>query len=202
MIRSSCPHSPAGPAYDRRRRERAGHKRAGHKRAAPAFATSAAETEAPQAPEAPIETFVETSADLIAAGDLLLFVNAAITSTGQREFHHAGEQSLSLDFLHRYLLGNYRDLYAATLALDINDHNAALIARNLLATPAGTSTERRCGTCCAGWGCRPLTSPRGSRDVRRCSGHGWRAAVSSSFSTMRLRPGRCGRSCPALPGAR
>ncbi|WP_440098471.1 hypothetical protein [Streptosporangium sp. H16] len=44
---------------------------------------------------------------------------------GWREFHSgADEQGLSLDFLHRYLMGNYRDLYAATLALDVNDHNA------------------------------------------------------------------------------
>jgi hypothetical protein len=71
-------------------------------------------------------------------------VNAAITSTGQREFHSGdGEQTLSLDFLHRYLLGNYRDLYAATLALDINDHNAVLIARNLLATTAEAHPAQR-----------------------------------------------------------
>ncbi|WP_106400155.1 hypothetical protein [Actinocorallia populi] len=74
-------------------------------------------------------------ADLIAAEDVLLFVNAAITSTGQREFHsQGGGQGLSLDFLHHYLLGNYRDLYAASLALDVNDHNAALIIQNLLCT--------------------------------------------------------------------
>ncbi|MCO5972701.1 hypothetical protein [Actinoallomurus soli] len=86
----------------------------------------------------------ETSADLIAAEDVLLFVNAAITSTGQREFHSgADEQSLSLDFLHEYVLGNYRDLYAATLALDVNDHNAVLIARNLLVTAAEASAEQR-----------------------------------------------------------
>jgi len=75
----------------------------------------------------------ETFADLIACEDVLMFVNAAITSTGQREFHHTqGQQRLSLSFLHAYMLENYRELYAATLALDINDHNAALIARNLL----------------------------------------------------------------------
>ncbi|WP_233509839.1 hypothetical protein [Actinomadura craniellae] len=76
---------------------------------------------------------------------MLLFVNAAITATGQREFHStAREQRLSLDFLHAYLLGNYRDLYAATLALDINDHNAALMVRNLLATAAeATAAQRR-----------------------------------------------------------
>ncbi|MFD0884883.1 hypothetical protein ACFQ08_10020, partial [Streptosporangium algeriense] len=71
-------------------------------------------------------------------------MNAAITSTGQREFHSgAQEQSLSLDFLHRYLLGNYRDLYAATLALDVNDHNAVMIARNLLTTAAEADPRQR-----------------------------------------------------------
>ncbi|GII03059.1 hypothetical protein [Planobispora takensis] len=78
--------------------------------------------------------------DVIACEDVLLFVNAAITSTGQREFRStAGEQRLSLDFLHRYIMGNYREVYSAALALEINDHNAALIARNLLADGA---TER------------------------------------------------------------
>ncbi len=79
---------------------------------------------------------MDTYADLIECEDVLLFANAAITSTGQREFHSgASRQRLSLDFLHRYVHGNYPDLYAATLALDINDHNAAMIVRNLLATP-------------------------------------------------------------------
>jgi len=81
--------------------------------------------------------------DLVAAEDVLLFVNAAITSTGQREFHSGGgEQGLSLDFLHRYLMGNYRDLYAAALALDVNDHNAALIIRNLLLTSREAADPR------------------------------------------------------------
>ncbi|GAA2737561.1 hypothetical protein [Actinocorallia aurantiaca] len=81
--------------------------------------------------------------DLVAAEDVLLFVNAAITSTGQREFHSGGgEQGLSLDFLHRYLMGNYRDLYAAALALDVNDHNAALIIRNLLRTSREAADPR------------------------------------------------------------
>ncbi|MFJ1703671.1 hypothetical protein [Kitasatospora sp. NPDC088346] len=92
---------------------------------------------------------MDSYGDLIAADDVLLFVNAAITATGQREFRSdAAEQRLSLDFLHAYLLGNYRDLYAATLALDINDHNAVLIVRNLLenageATAAQRRTEGR-----------------------------------------------------------
>lgn len=82
--------------------------------------------------------------DLIAADDVLLFVNAAITSTGQREFHSdAGEQRLSLDFLHAYMLGNYRDLYAGVLALDINDHNAVLVIRRLLETSGEATPEQR-----------------------------------------------------------
>ncbi|NYV76221.1 hypothetical protein HW445_18160, partial [Streptomyces sp. UH6] len=83
---------------------------------------------------------MESYADLVAADDVLLFVNAAITATGQREFHSgAGEQTLSLDFLHAYMLGNYRDLYAGVLALDINDHNVVTIVRRLLET-AGEAT--------------------------------------------------------------
>ncbi len=77
----------------------------------------------------------ETYADLIAAEDVLLFVNAAITATGQREFRSgAYEQQLSLAFLHEYVRVNYRGVYAAALALDINDHNAARIIEQLLRT--------------------------------------------------------------------
>ncbi|MEU9110481.1 hypothetical protein AB0D04_01470 [Streptomyces sp. NPDC048483] len=85
-----------------------------------------------------------THADLVAAEDVLLFVNAAITSTGQREFH-SGEaaQHMSLGFLHEYVRVNYRPLYAASLALDINDHNAALIVRQLLETAGEAGPEER-----------------------------------------------------------
>ncbi|MFJ7207009.1 hypothetical protein ACIQWR_26185 [Streptomyces sp. NPDC098789] len=87
---------------------------------------------------------MDSYGDLVAAEDVLLFVNAAITSTGQREFHSdAGEQLLSLDFLHAYILGNYRDLYAGVLALDINDHNVALIVRRLLETAAEATADQR-----------------------------------------------------------
>ncbi|MFJ6556683.1 hypothetical protein ACIQNT_31285 [Streptomyces luteogriseus] len=87
---------------------------------------------------------MDSYGDLIAADDVLLFVNAAITSTGQREFHSdAGEQRLSLDFLHAYMLGNYRDLYAGVLALDINDHNAVLIIRRLLETTHEATADQR-----------------------------------------------------------
>ncbi|MFE7189391.1 hypothetical protein [Kitasatospora sp. NPDC057541] len=87
---------------------------------------------------------METYGDLVAAEDVLLFVNAAITGTGQREFHSgAAEQQLSLDFLHTYMCVNYRGPYAAALALDINDHNAALIVRRLLETSREATEEQR-----------------------------------------------------------
>lgn len=85
-----------------------------------------------------------TDAGLVAAEDVLLFVNAAITATGQREFRStAYQQQLSLDFLHEYVRVNYRRVYAAALALDINDHNAALIVRGLLEHAADASAGER-----------------------------------------------------------
>ncbi|MGI5175972.1 hypothetical protein ACQEVZ_06530 [Dactylosporangium sp. CA-152071] len=74
-------------------------------------------------------------AERVACEDVVMFVNAAVTSTGQREFHAgAAQQRLSLAFLHEYVLVNYRELYAATLALDVNDFNAGLVVLNLLRT--------------------------------------------------------------------
>ncbi|MET9483567.1 hypothetical protein [Streptomyces sp. NPDC006638] len=90
------------------------------------------------------DTVAETFADLIAAEDVLLFVNAAVTATGQREFRSdAHAQRLSLDFLHEYVCVNYRPLYAATLALDINDHNAARIIETLLRGAGGAGAEEK-----------------------------------------------------------
>ena len=81
---------------------------------------------------------------MVAAEDVLLFVNAATASTGQREFHSgAADQAMSLEFLHEYMLVNYRELYAASLALGINDHNATLAIRRLLATGKDATTEQK-----------------------------------------------------------
>ncbi|WP_067825358.1 hypothetical protein [Actinomadura kijaniata] len=86
----------------------------------------------------------ETLADLVACEDALTFVNAAVTATGQREFHDdAWRQVLSLGFLHDYTRENYRHLYAAALALGVNDHNATLIIRNLLVHAAAVDADRR-----------------------------------------------------------
>ncbi|MGW5387910.1 hypothetical protein [Nocardia sp. NPDC003963] len=87
---------------------------------------------------------MSTRGDRVTAEDVLLFANAAITATGQREFHSGQDQQrLSVDFLHDYVLGNYRDLYTATLALDINDHNAALIIRRLLESAREANAAQR-----------------------------------------------------------
>ena len=83
-------------------------------------------------------------AERVACEDVVMFVNAAIASTAQREFHSgAAAQRLSLRFLHEYVLGNYRDLYAATLALAVNHRNAAMIVINLLRTAREASSEQR-----------------------------------------------------------
>nr|WP_233168783.1 hypothetical protein [Streptomyces tsukubensis] len=100
----------------------------------------------PVPPQDPTETTStgELRAGLVAAEDLLLFVNAAITATGQREFRSdAAEQQLSLAFLHEYVQVNHRSLYAAALALDINDHNAALIVERLLRTAREATAEQK-----------------------------------------------------------
>ncbi|WP_371636602.1 hypothetical protein [Streptomyces zaomyceticus] len=84
--------------------------------------------------------------ELVAAEDVLLFVNAAVTATGQREFRSsAAAQQFSLRFVHEYVRVNYRPVYAAALALDINHHNAALIVEQLLRTAdeAGGPEEKR-----------------------------------------------------------
>ncbi|XTZ14637.1 hypothetical protein ACQSSU_24630 [Micromonospora echinospora] len=80
----------------------------------------------------------------VACEDVLMFVNAAIASTAQREFHSRAEtQRMSLAFLHEYVLVNYRDLYAATVALDINHLNAAMVVTNLLRTASTASPGQR-----------------------------------------------------------
>ena len=81
---------------------------------------------------------------MVAAEDVLLFVNAATASTGQREFsENAEQQSISLSFLHEYMRVNYRELYAATLSLGINDHNAMLAVRGLLGNARDVSAEQK-----------------------------------------------------------
>ncbi|MCA9522472.1 MAG: hypothetical protein KC609_15945, partial [Myxococcales bacterium] len=67
--------------------------------------------------------------------DLVMFINACFACSGQREFYsdQAG-QAVSIDFLHQYIAGNYRRLYARTLAAGINHFNQTQIIVNLLAS--------------------------------------------------------------------
>jgi hypothetical protein len=80
----------------------------------------------------------------VAREDLLMFINACLSCTGQREFYDdAYGQKVSLDFLHDYILGNYRRLYCRTLAAGINHFNQIQIILKLLATGKATQPEWR-----------------------------------------------------------
>lgn len=80
----------------------------------------------------------------VAREDLVMFINACLACTGQREFYDdAYGQKVSLDFLHDYILGNYRLLYARSLAAGINHFNQAQIILKLLATGRYTPPEHR-----------------------------------------------------------
>lgn len=75
----------------------------------------------------------------VAREDLVMFINACLACTGQREFYDdAYGQRVSIDFLHDYILGNYRLLYARSLAAGINHFNQAQIILKLLATGKDT----------------------------------------------------------------
>lgn len=75
--------------------------------------------------------------------DLVSFVNAGFACTGQEDFYRTGSASVSVEFLHEYVLGNYRRLYARCLALGLNDFNRALAVRNLLAAGAPSEPSQR-----------------------------------------------------------
>lgn len=83
-------------------------------------------------------------ADVLNREDLAMFINAACACTGQTEFYGADrDQRLSLDFLHAYVAGNYRSLYALCLVAGINHHNQALITERLLAMGAPRDASAR-----------------------------------------------------------
>ena len=82
------------------------------------------------------------SEEEVAREDLLMFINACLSCTGQREFYDdAYGQKVSLNFLHDYILGNYRRLYCRTLAAGINNFNQIQIILKLLATGKQTQPE-------------------------------------------------------------
>lgn len=76
--------------------------------------------------------------------DLITFLNAAKVCTGQSEFYGDSRgQAVSVDFLHDYVMTNYRQLYARTVAADINDFNTARVVTNLLRFPHPDLAQRR-----------------------------------------------------------
>ena len=76
--------------------------------------------------------------------DLVMFINACFACTGQAEFYgDAQGQGLSIDFLHEYTAGNYRRLYARTLAAGINHFNKALAIAQLLSSGAPAEAAAR-----------------------------------------------------------
>jgi hypothetical protein len=78
--------------------------------------------------------------------DLVMFINACLSCTGQGEFYdeysYSYGQKVSLDFLHDYILGNYRRLYCLTLAAGINHFNQAQIVIKLLASGKSIESDR------------------------------------------------------------
>jgi len=91
-----------------------------------------------------VTNFNTNRVEQVAREDLVMFINACLACTGQKEFYDdAYGQRVSIDFLHDYILGNYRLLYARTLAAGINHFNQAQIILKLLATGKDTIPEHR-----------------------------------------------------------
>ena len=84
------------------------------------------------------------AAERVTCEDLVLFLNACFCCTGQREFYSDGHaQTVSIEFLHDYIRGNYRRLYARTLAAGVNHFNRAKIAVELLASSRELTPDER-----------------------------------------------------------
>lgn len=80
----------------------------------------------------------------VAREDMVLFINACFACTGQSEYYGETQgQAVAISFLHEYISGNYRQLYARTLAAGINHFNQGLIITNLLANPAPPNEAER-----------------------------------------------------------
>lgn len=76
--------------------------------------------------------------------DLVMFINACFAATRQNEFYtDLYQASVSIEFLHQYVLINYRRLYARTLAAGINHFNQLQIIFNLLQSGAPAELSQR-----------------------------------------------------------
>jgi hypothetical protein len=92
---------------------------------------------APHCPDRRFDMASQEWINTLERGDLVSFISAALSCTGQREFYgDAKGQAVSIGFFHEYVLGNYRRMYAHCLAVGINDYNRARIIVNLLTSTA------------------------------------------------------------------
>lgn len=91
-----------------------------------------------------MKTQAMNTAERVEREDMVMFINACFACTGQKEFYRdARGQSVSIEFLHEYILGNYRRLYARCLAAGINHFNKSHVITNLLATGQRTPEAQR-----------------------------------------------------------
>lgn len=82
-----------------------------------------------------------TDRERVEREDLVTFINACFACSGQFEYYGDGRGvEVSIQFLHEYVLGNYRRLYARTLAAGINLFNQRQIIVGLLAAGAASLT--------------------------------------------------------------
>lgn len=87
---------------------------------------------------------MENRQERIEREDLVLFMNACFACTSQNEFYSSSsQQSLSVEFLHLYMLYNYRRVYSRFLATTINDFNKTKIVENLLTEGSLVEAEAR-----------------------------------------------------------
>ena len=76
--------------------------------------------------------------------DLVMFINACFAATQQNQFYSDRQkQAVSIEFLHQYVLHNYRRLYARSLAAGINHFSQTTIVFNLLKSGAPEETALR-----------------------------------------------------------
>ena len=76
--------------------------------------------------------------------DLVMFINACFAATNQNDYYtDRNQQSISISFLHQYVMANFRRLYGRVLVAGINHFNQALILFNLLDSGAPKLAEER-----------------------------------------------------------
>ncbi|WP_293256079.1 hypothetical protein [Nannocystis sp.] len=89
-------------------------------------------------------TPIQQAAARVAHEDLVVFLNACFACSGQREFYSDGhQQTVSIAFLHDYIRGNYRRLYARSLAAGVNHFNQGRIVLELLSHSRDLDPETR-----------------------------------------------------------